>query len=537
MILKKKVLNLLYGTIVSLTGAVTLPAMAALDGDMTPGYKVPYNHDSTAGYRNQDWMSALSDNVRLANISIPGTHNSLSRYGGTYAQTQSLSVADQLDMGVRYLDVRFKYRNGKLQAYHGFVPQYQTFEDFLQTVSNFLDAYPTETVLIRMQNEGGAAEYQHDFFRRFNTVLNQYRHNNTVPSGNNPTLGDVRGKFVFIRDFNVFGNRIGIERGALHIQDKYRVANPRALYSKWESVKSHFRTVSSGRISLNYLSGNGGAAPFFVASGKSGTSNNAWQMWTGVWTWNRNYMADFPRWNCWWQYCYVYYAGTNQLTSQWIAKGKLGGNLGVVVADFPGGELVDNIIRTNNRADILATNKGGDCDDCNDQVAKLSVKTWSGTKRGQVGDLYVYANPYSKKIEFFRLKTSWYWYYPTNARSNRYWEYLGMKTPGQAGNTGDIYRYNNANTGKVELFRLAGDYRAALPTAGTSNSDWESIALNRWKDGEAGDKKQGSLYLYQNRYTGDDELFMLRRDGNYGYFPTNKRSNNEWLYLGTLKVD
>ncbi|MGL6176521.1 MAG: phosphatidylinositol-specific phospholipase C domain-containing protein [Vibrionaceae bacterium] len=327
----------------------------ALQGEIESGYAHPYLHSSKAGYTNPDWMAAIEDGKPLSAISIPGSHNSLARYGGDVPQTQSLDIKTQLEMGIRYFDARFKYRSNELYAYHGIISQHTTFDEFLNDVSNFLDAYPSETVLIRMQNEGGAAEHEREFFARFKQVLDNYRHNNAIPDSNNPKLGEIRGKFVFIRDFNIFGGRIGIERSSLTIQDDHHLTTNWDLYGKWEKVKSHFMSHASyGGVSLNYLSGSSGSFPYFVASGKSSPETNAPQLWTGVSTVDKNKYKDFPRRDCLGTLCSIYFAGTNQLTEQWLLKDRFPLPLGIVAIDFPGPSLVDAIIQSNDPDKKLA---------------------------------------------------------------------------------------------------------------------------------------------------------------------------------------
>ena len=52
------------------------------------------------------------------------------------------------------------------------------------------------------------------------------------------------------------------------------------------------------------------------------------------------------------------------------------------------------------------------------------LHTWSGSLQGNVGDIYVYDNPYSNEREYFRLLKVPYWYFPTNQINNSYWEFL-----------------------------------------------------------------------------------------------------------------
>ena len=55
----------------------------------------------------QNWMSALPDDVSLSRLTIPGTHESCARNAPTsYVDCQDLGLADQLNAGIRYVDIR-----------------------------------------------------------------------------------------------------------------------------------------------------------------------------------------------------------------------------------------------------------------------------------------------------------------------------------------------------------------------------------------------------------------------------------------------
>lgn len=56
---------------------------------------------------------------------------------------------------------------------------------------------------------------------------------------------------------------------------------------------------------------------------------------------------------------------------------------------------------------------------------ETEIHSWTSTRKGTPGDLYVYNNPYSHKTEYFRLKKSSYSYFPTDATSTETWEYMG----------------------------------------------------------------------------------------------------------------
>lgn len=502
-----------------------------LEGEMEPGYDVPYLHDSHAGYTNASWMKHIENHTFISEISIPGTHNSLSLYGGDIPQTQTLSVPSQLEMGIRFFDVRFKYSDGLLKAYHGPIFQHQSFADFLSAVSVFLSDNNSEVVLIRIQNEAGASSDEVQFEERFKTVVAQYNYNYHIPHTNNFKLADARGKFVFIRDFNV-SSRIGIERASLFIQDSFKLSSNWDLYPKWQKVLNHFSQLQNrSTISLNYLSGSVGSFPYFVVSGKSSNSTHAPLLLTGVVTTNSNKWPDFPRTSCLGTLCSVQFLGTNPLTSNWIEHQPSNTKLGIIVTDFPGGQLVNNIIQSNERLTLTSS-------------ASISTEkqrifdTWNGNKQGNIGNNYIYYNPHSNNTDFFKLKTKSYRYFPTNKNSNGSWEYIGPKSWAEKehGRKGDIYEYKNTYTNELEYFQLKNDgHYGYFPTDKSDDDDWLYMEIPRqWLDNDDG-AKAGRLYIYDNPYNQDSEIFKLKKNGSYGFFPINKTSNGDWIYVSTIQ--
>jgi len=71
----------------------------------SPGYA----HDARVLTRNPDWMGKLKDDVKLSQLSIPGTHDTMSRFGGPIVETQTLTLANQLESGIRVFDMRCRH--------------------------------------------------------------------------------------------------------------------------------------------------------------------------------------------------------------------------------------------------------------------------------------------------------------------------------------------------------------------------------------------------------------------------------------------
>ncbi|HBE4204106.1 TPA: hypothetical protein KL738_004557, partial [Escherichia coli] len=59
------------------------------------------------------------------------------------------------------------------------------------------------------------------------------------------------------------------------------------------------------------------------------------------------------------------------------------------------------------------------------KASEVVSNEWSDSRKGTVGNLYKYDNPYTKTTDYFILKKSKYGYFPTNQSSNDTWEFVG----------------------------------------------------------------------------------------------------------------
>src|SRR5690606_15688423 len=101
--------------------------------------------------------------VSLAALSIPGTHDTLSVYGGDMVQTQEYAgdhatggaeIGLQLSAGVRAVDIRVRVVDeGAFAIHHGAVYQHANFDDVLRRLRGYLREHPTETVLMHLKAE------------------------------------------------------------------------------------------------------------------------------------------------------------------------------------------------------------------------------------------------------------------------------------------------------------------------------------------------------------------------------------------------
>lgn len=114
-------------------------------------------------HRN-DWMKCIDDNTSISKLSLLGSHdtgtgckwkhyNLIGKLFTFIARCQDISICEQLNIGVRYLDIRLKKENNKLHNYHGLARTNLSFKDILKTCDNFLSLNPSEFLIMRIKRE------------------------------------------------------------------------------------------------------------------------------------------------------------------------------------------------------------------------------------------------------------------------------------------------------------------------------------------------------------------------------------------------
>ncbi len=304
-----------------------------------------------------DWMSALRDDTPLQDLSIPGTHDSATGNLGSFAteivRTQSMSLQQQLDAGIRMLDIRCWPEHNSFTMHHGIVALGQNFSQVLQILHQFLVQHPRETILMRVKREGagsGNTETFEQIFERYARI--EGAHLFWYPSEIFPTLGEVRGKVVVLQDFSAKYDW-GLPYDDFDIEDTYSLRTNWDLYRKWTLVRDHLARAAQGfgkNYFVTYLSASGGSFPYFVAGARVWASDKAPHLATGLTTpLFKSRYPDFPRAACVGPICSIMFAGTNELVADKTLDTTPPPFVGIVVADFPGPKLIGRIIAANQR--------------------------------------------------------------------------------------------------------------------------------------------------------------------------------------------
>ena len=317
-----------------------------------------YSHDSNTGVTITDWMALVADDTFVDRISLPGTHDSMSLYGGDAVATQTMSLEAQLDAGIRVLDIRARLIDNGLAIHHGMVYQHANMDDVFKTVTRWLSRHPAETVLMKVKDEYTASNSTKPWAQVFSEIITPYSAFIYTGNGINVPLRELRGKIAVIHYFpeNGSGRNYGdVNPYYFNTQDEYTLSTNWDLYWKWEEVKSQLKTTdelkkrNEGTVFMNHLSAAVGSFPYFVASGHSSPGTAAPRLATGLTTpgMSGSY-PDFPRVDCAGALCTIAFEGTNVLITNYLNATQPPIEFtGIIMADFPGSGLIRAIVERN----------------------------------------------------------------------------------------------------------------------------------------------------------------------------------------------
>ena len=147
------------------------------------------------------WMGDIDNQTYLSQMTIPGTHDSCSLFGINSARTQTWIIKDQLDAGIRYLNLKLRRVNNKLRAYHSYVDQEETFDSILKTVFKFLETNPSECIIMEINSENTPLNSTNTFDELYEEYINDYKNRIIEYDNKDLTLGELRGKLYIIKAF------------------------------------------------------------------------------------------------------------------------------------------------------------------------------------------------------------------------------------------------------------------------------------------------------------------------------------------------
>lgn len=217
-----------------------------------------------------NWMSGIPNATFVSRLSIPGTHDSGALFEpfANTAKCQNIGIREQLNIGVRYLDIRCRHIGDAFTIHHGAVYQNLNFQDVINACIAFLEANPTETILMCVKEEHTPSDNTRSFEQTFNTYTQQNSSRWDLTDGLS-SLGALRGKIKLVRRFGSTETKginatawndnttfdIASNFGGIRVQDIYKVND---LASKWTAVEEVLNAAKSdatNKLYINYTSG------------------------------------------------------------------------------------------------------------------------------------------------------------------------------------------------------------------------------------------------------------------------------------------
>ncbi len=293
--------------LVSLAGVLVATASGVLATSGSASAAPSWSSDAfntVASQTNSDWMRGLPSSASLGSLTLPGTHDTLSIHGGSFFpsayETQQnygdggATLAVQLNAGIRAIDIRVRVIGGAFTIHHTDIYQKANFDDVLTKSRDFLNAHPTETVLMKLHGEcdantteggSGSGSVGHcaddpsniteaDRKNIFRNYLSRYPNLFYAPSvtGNStaamPTVGQARGKIV-LGDFTgprgqVYGgyglSQLTTGNWGQYVTNNWTECN---YDNKWNLVRTNMTNANndtSGAMYTSFASAN--CAPF-----------------------------------------------------------------------------------------------------------------------------------------------------------------------------------------------------------------------------------------------------------------------------------
>lgn len=388
---KQEVARALAAFLITAAFAIN-PVLAHNDG--------AYSRDSTAAAYYPNWMSDIDDSLKLTELSLPGTHDSGAyKTGGVSVETQSMSIEEQLNAGIRAFDLRVgKTPLCPLHIFHGATCQIDlSLAAVMNTIPHWLASHQTETVVIRLKKE-----YGEPAFADVKALLqaDYYYGGSSGETKENPTLGELRGKMFIMKNgwasTDVIGPKnwlsstcAGSSNSAAEIlsrtcQDEYSLSDALDLKRKYkEWVVPYFNRADDvlgannfnrDALYINHLSAVATAFPFpyFIASGHSNWATSAPRLATGMTrglidtcSGDSNCMPEYPSVSCvdffgldGSETCTVAYEGMNRLALNYILD-HVRYRTGIVMMDFPGEAIIKAIIDLNPWREAVVADAGG----------------------------------------------------------------------------------------------------------------------------------------------------------------------------------
>lgn len=220
-------------------------------------------------FDGKNWMGRLPEKARqgaIYSVTMPGSHDSGTKSLSIplgLAMTQSTTIPEQLNMGVRFLDIRLKVDGNKLSVCHGVLGSNYHFHQVLSECQSFLKQNPSECILMSVKcDHNDSAAFAKNFESRYSEY---FATDNKLTS-----LESASGKILLMRRFsmpaqgiqlsipnNTSGSdNIGTDGNRIYVQDEYE-RDLQQAYIKKRVVEGFLDRTDEDGLYVNFISATG----------------------------------------------------------------------------------------------------------------------------------------------------------------------------------------------------------------------------------------------------------------------------------------
>lgn len=254
----------------------------------------------------ENWLTMISDNAYVRQLSIPGTHDSgtgegfESSFFDLFARTQDATMKEQWNSGIRAFDLRptaVQTSKGEryLKIYHGIVETKIRFDEALRFLCSQVSENPGEfaIVIMRHETDGESSDTGNLWEVLVDSCLNAEEFSGKfIPFRSDLKVGDIRGKvLVLSRDKYLNNSRLvgGHVTGWTHSADISDQKNAKITTKNGTRNATlyvqDFYDCTSGRLSTKLSA----LETMFVEAGK------ALQKTTGTRIWAINHTSGYTK--------------------------------------------------------------------------------------------------------------------------------------------------------------------------------------------------------------------------------------------------
>lgn len=214
------------------------------------------------------WFANWNDETIASNLPILGTHHSLTytinSVVGLFAKTQRLTLNQQLKIGVRCFDLRFKFGDdGKLHAFHDVLPLYISWAFVWRTFIDFLDTNESECIFVIIRDESytNHTAVATAAFKEVpeDVVQSRFVRNLNFTKLVEVPLSQLRNKIVFVNFDGTtvmpWSDNTNFTQGSVYVSDKYSFESSTDAYkSKVNFVRETYAGLTTKYFNIIFNS-------------------------------------------------------------------------------------------------------------------------------------------------------------------------------------------------------------------------------------------------------------------------------------------